>query len=55
MKKGALKGAFKWGGKSIMYKSLIGFFIVSNVKDKEAIAFKLKVFFYCLSIARWVF
>ena len=35
----------------MMYKSLIGFFMVSNVKNQRAIAFKLKVFFYRLSIA----
>ena len=40
----------------MMYKSFIGFFlIVLNVKNQKAIAFKLKVFFYCLNIARWVF
>ena len=31
------------------------FLIVLNVKNQKAIAFKLKVFFYRLSIARWVF
>ena len=31
------------------------FLIELNVKNQKAIAFKLKVFFYRLSIARWVF
>ena len=31
------------------------FFIVLNVKNEKALAFKLKVVFYRLSIARWVF
>ena len=29
--------------------------IVLNVKNQKAIAFKLKVLFYRLSIARWLF
>ena len=28
------------------------FFIVSNVKNQKAIAFKLKVFFYCLKYSK---
>ena len=50
---GALKGAFKWGSKSIMDKSLLGFFfVVLIVKNQKAMAFKLKMFFYLLSIAK---
>lgn len=46
-------GAFKWGSKSIMDKSLLGFFfVVLIVKNQKAMAFKLKMFFYLLSIAK---
>ena len=43
----------KWGSKSIMDKSLLGFFfVVLIVKNQKAMAFKLKMFFYLLSIAK---
>ena len=55
-KKGALQGSFKWGKQKHYRQKLKGvFFIVLNVKNEKALAFKLKLVFYRLSIARWVF
>ena len=38
--------------KHYVQKPSRAFFIVSNVKNQKAIAFKLKVFFYCLKYSK---